>query len=307
MRRGGPRPSLLGLSCRSREQSDEPCQERGRVPRFANDAAAVLLGPILACGSQDASGAGGGGSQNASGAAGGGGSQNASGADGSAGSGALDGGSGGGGSNVDASNCEVPMTAEPASMDLDLIDGSGPAWNWWVVTSAGGADAAAPSFSPPASPPAPTPSTADGRTFLHMSGSGLGIIDYGLLAFAPRPSVSGGQPADLSGGRGLAFDAKGTNISISIQTADTVPQFCRCAGTDCFSGYRYKLPATATWTTFTVTWDQFKVPPYVVNLPSLDPRNIMTISFGGLGEDFDASVDNLRVASPAELEGGRGD
>ena len=79
-----------------------------------------------------------------------------------------------------------------------------------------------------------------------------------------RPSLVGGDPTDLTDGSGLAFDAKGSNLSIAIQTADTVPRFCKCAGSDCFLGYRYKVAVTSTWATYVVTWDQFKLPSFVV-------------------------------------------
>jgi hypothetical protein len=209
-------------------------------------------------------------------------------------------------SDADAASCDLTFATKPASFDLDLIEGSGPARLWWVVTSAAKSDASQLTFVPPASPPAPSPTMADGRTFLHMTGSGLGLVDYGVLGFSPRPSLAGGEPTDLSDGSGITFDAKGNNFSIVIHTVDTVPSFCKCAGGDCFIGYRYKLPVTATWATYTVTWDQFELPGFVVNRPNLDASHVITISFGGLGEDFDVSVDNLRLARSTHLDAGEG-
>ncbi len=208
-------------------------------------------------------------------------------------------------SDADSASCATTPSAAPATFDLDLIDGPGPARNWWVVTSAARSDAGPLTFVPPASPPAPSPTMADGRVFLQMTGSGLGLVDYGLLGFSARPSLEGGEPTDLSDGPGLTLDAKGTNFSITIQTVDTVPRFCKCSGNDCFAGYRYKLPVTATWAAFTVTWNQFELPSYVVNRPNLDASQIVSISFGGLGEDFDVSLDNLRLAQTS-LDAGDG-
>jgi hypothetical protein len=149
---------------------------------------------------------------------------------------------------------------------------------------------------------------ADGRAFLHMTGAGLGPIDFGVLGFSPRPSAEGGEPTDLSDGPGLTFDAKGSNFWIVVNTVDVVPRFCKCSGTDCFIGYRYKLPVTTTWATYTVTWDQFELPAFVVNRPKLNASQVITISFGGIGdsEDFDVSVDNLRLARNTPLDAGEG-
>jgi hypothetical protein len=140
-----------------------------------------------------------------------------------------------------------------------------------------------------------------------VPGSGPGPIDYGILAFSPRPTLSGGDPTDLSDGPGLTFDAKGSNLTILVHTADTVPRFCKCAAKDCFQGYRYKVATTSTWATYTVTWDQLKLPSFVVNQVAFDTKNVVSISFGGLGEDFDVSIDNLKVASPVPVDGGSAD
>jgi hypothetical protein len=40
---------------------------------------------------------------------------------------------------------------------------------------------------------------------------------------------------------------------------------------------------------------------------NLDPKNIASISFGGLGEDFDVSTDNLKIASAVPGDGGSAD
>jgi hypothetical protein len=209
-------------------------------------------------------------------------------------------------SDADAASCAATSATKPGSFDLDLIDGPGPARSWWVVTSPVLGDASQLTFVPPASPPAPSPTMADGRVFLQMTGSGLGLVDYGVLSFSPRPSLDGGEPTDLSDGPGFTLDAKGVNLSITIQTVDTVPRFCKCSGADCFIGYRYKLPVTATWATYTVTWNQFELPTFVVNRPSFDPSHLVSISFGGLGEDFDVSLDNLRLARITPLDAGEG-
>lgn len=118
--------------------------------------------------------------------------------------------------------------------------------------------------------------------------------------------MAGGEPGDLSDTPGLTFDAKGKNAWIVINTVDIVPRFCKCSGTDCFIGYRYRLPVTETWATYTVTWDRFDLPPYVMNRPVFDAKNITTISFGGFGEDFVVFVDNLRLTRGANLDAGYG-
>jgi len=213
---------------------------------------------------------------------------------------------GDGSSDADGASCAMTSAARPNGFDLDLIEGSGPDRLWWVVTSAAPNDASQLTFVPHASPPAPSPTMADGRAFLHMTGSGLGLIDYGVLGFSPLPSLEGGEPTDLSNGPGITFDAKGNNFSILVNTVDTVPRFCKCSGADCFQGYRYKVPVTATWATYTVTWNQFELPGFVVNRPNFDANHIITISFGGLGEDFDVSLDNLRLARSTPLDAAEG-
>ncbi len=79
-----------------------------------------------------------------------------------------------------------------------------------IITACGGGEATP--------PPAPTPTTVDGRTFLSLTGSGLGAADYGLLGFSPRPSIAGGEPGDLGDGQGLIFDAKGSNVEVIVNT-----------------------------------------------------------------------------------------
>ncbi len=210
-----------------------------------------------------------------------------------------------GAADVDGSDCVDPVTAPPSTADLDPIEGKGPDWSWWVVTSAGRSDASTPTFVPAASPPAPTPTTAADRTFLQLSGYGLGVVDYGLLGFSPSPSVAGGEPTDLSGAPGLTFDAKGHDAWVIVNTADVVPRFCKCKGADCFVGYRYKLPITDGWASYSLTWEQLELPPYVVSRPAFDPKTVTTISFGKAGSgDFDVSIDNLRLTRAVELDAG---
>jgi len=91
-----------------------------------------------------------------------------------------------------------------------------------------------------------------------------------------------------------------------VNTIDVVPRFCKCSGSDCFIGYRYKLPVTETWATYAVTWDQFELPAFVVNRPKLDASQVVAISFGGINADFDVSVDNLRLARGTPLDAGEG-
>jgi hypothetical protein len=207
----------------------------------------------------------------------------------------------------EATNCEPIVALPPGSATLDLIDGTRPDNSWWIVTSSSVRDSSTLVFSPPASPPAPTPTLADDRTFLHLTGSGLISTDYGVLGFSPRPSVAGGDPSDFSGATGITFDAKGSNVWVVINTADVDPRFCKCSGTDCFIGYRYNLPVTTSWATYTVTWDQFQLPSYVVNRPAFDPTTVVTVSFGGVGSDFEVSIDNLRLSSGAPDASSEGD
>ncbi len=139
-----------------------------------------------------------------------------------------------------------------------------------------------------------------------MSGSGLGPSDYGVLTFSPRPSSTGGEPTDLSDGSGVTFDAKGSNGWIDVHTIDTDPPFCKCSGSDCYIGYRYRLPLTDTWATYIVSWEQLTLPMFVVDQQKLDPKNIVAINFGGIGETFDVSIDNIRVAHDVPIDSGSG-
>jgi len=66
------------------------------------------------------------------------------------------------------------------------------------------------------------------------------------------------------------------------------------------------VPVTPNWATYTVMWNQLELPPYVVRRPSLDAMNIVSINFGGLGEDFDVSVDNIRIADVRNMDAGEG-
>jgi hypothetical protein len=264
-------------------------KSRIHAPGFRCDTAfAALAAAMLACSVEANSGpsavAGGGGA---------GGNIDASGSGGQAG------GSGGRGldasADAEARVCDEIINSAPAILDIEPIE-PGIARNWWVVNSAGRVDGSVATFMPPASPPAPSATEMDGRAFLHAAGSGLGILDYGLLSYSPLPSALGGEPADFSDGRGLTFDAKGNHLWVVVHTVNTVPRFCICAGDDCFIGYLYEVPVTPNWATYTVTWEEFALPPYVVNRPSLNYSNIVSISFGGIGQDFDVSVDNLKIA-----------
>jgi hypothetical protein len=265
-----------------------------------NARALVALASVtLACGTKATS-------DGSTGGGGGGGATSDSG-------GNVDAGGGSGGRGVDsaapmdadAGRCDEIVNAAPASHDLEPIE-PGVARNWWVVTSAGRVDGSVATFVPPASPPAPSATVMDGRAFLQMTGSGLGPLDYGVLGYSPQASILGGEPTDLSDGPGISFDAKGHHFWVVINTVDTVPRFCKCSGDDCFAGYRYEVPVTPNWATYTVTWDQFALPSYVAHRPSLDAMDIISISFGGINGDFDVSVDNVRIADVPNMDAGEG-
>jgi hypothetical protein len=202
---------------------------------------------------------------------------------------------------ADGATCAPIVTAKLPTTVLDDI-GPGPDSNWLIVTSSPSADGGAPTFVPPASASVPNPTTSDGRSFLQLTGSGLGAPDFGLLAFAPRPP--GADPTDFSDTPGLTFDAKGSNLTIQIETVDTDPRFCKCTGTDCFEGYRAHVALTSTWATYTVKWEEFKLPSLVVNQAPLDLKDVVSISFGGIAEDFDVAIDNLAIAPSVDASAG---
>jgi hypothetical protein len=200
--------------------------------------------------------------------------------------------------------CETSASMKPSSDDLDLIDGAGRDPQWWVVGYVDPRSNSKPVFVPAPSPPAPLPVTAEGRTFLRMSGTGLGTFDAGTLTFTPRPSIQGGEPSDLSSATGIVFEAEGSNLWVDVQTVDNRPAFCRCTQGDCYVGYRYQVPVTASWATYEVDWDQLELPAWIHRKPPLDTTNIVTISFGSFGGDFDVAVDNLRLAHRVPVEAG---
>jgi hypothetical protein len=202
------------------------------------------------------------------------------------------------GARMDAMACGTePPSAKPAGDDLDLIEGTGPATSWWVVNyvSPNDMQPAPPVFVPPKSPPLPTTTTADGRTFLQMKGTGLTPLDMGGLVLTLRPGTNGGGPVDLADGIGISFDAKGTNLWVQIDTIDTEPGFCRCAPSDCYGGYRVQVPVTADWAHYTVLWSELVQPSWVAKRVPLDAHNVVVVGFDGFSGDFDFAVDNVRL------------